>query len=633
MATNVESIRLTPFTEAHNKVLAYLKDCKKLSHGQMSQRFDRWNQTDKQHRSYIDVSDTDERGKKLNPFERQVYVPMSRAIFDTWMTYILQSVCGRRPMFPVNGRGPEDVKPAKIQEVILDYELEMQAAVLKIYRFGSDIAKYGIGAIKNTWTQEMSTIFEMAPSIVPDTWPPVVIRQRVPREVIGYEGPELTNTDPYRYHPDPRVPVGNVKGRQFTGYQYGRSKFELLKREEQGIYYNCKEWLPRFSTSGWEGDATDSESGREHTLNMSRAYKAFALNKDNPHYQLDEFWVEISPRELFGDSYPAWPQIWVFGMVEDGLIIRSEKSRFYHNTFPEVVAELDPDGYSLMNAGLYEEMLPLQNLMNWLYNSHITNVTKFLNDSIIFHPGYIEVRDLTRPTPAKLIRTTKRFKPESMRLSDVIQQLPFQDVTGSHLRDSALISDMMQRRAATPDTMQGIETEIRRTATEIAKQTSQAGSRLGMFVMLIFAQGLQPLAAQMVQNNQQFMSERRFYKIAGEYPAEIGLDPEDTGFLEAGPEDIQGMFNFPVFDGRLPIQPEERAKVIFEGLSTAVRIPGVAQLYDLAGLYARGMQDLGVKDIDRFRVKTNVLPDDQIAGLEERGDIIPMDRYRAGMQT
>ena len=625
---NVESIRLQPYTEPHRKIVELLKSCKKFSRGQISQRYPRWKQTDHQHRSYIDVSDTDERGKKLNPFERQVYVPMSRAIFDTWMTYILQSVCGRRPICPVDGSGPEDVKAAKIMEVILDYQMEMQAATLKIYRFGSDIAKYGFGVLKNVWTQKTSTIFEMVPKISLETWPPIVTQSREPREVIGYEGPELINSDPYTYWPDLRVTVGDIKGRQYTGYQYGRSKYDLLKKARNGIYYN-EEFLDRFVTASGE-TIGDEQGGREQPLKMSRTYQNYALDKKNPHFKLDEFWIEIIPRDYFGDPYPAWPQIWTFTMVEEGLVIRSEKSAYHHNTFPDIVAELDPDGYSMMNPGLYEELLPLQNLLNWLYNSHVNNVMKFLNDSIIFDPRYIETRDLTRPTPAKLIRLTKRYKAGKMRLGDVIQQMPFQDVTGSHLRDASLISDMMQRRAATTDTIQGIETDIKRTATEIARASSQATSRLGMFVMLMFSQGLRPLTEQMVQNNQQLLSERRFYKIVGEYPKEIGLDPEETGFLRAGPEEIQGRFNYHTFDGRLPIIPEDRAKVIFEGLSTAVKIPSVGQLYDLAGLFARGMQDLGVKDIDRFKVKTQVLPDDQIDRLHNQGDIISMDQYRGG---
>ncbi len=98
-------------------------------------------------RSYIDADAVDDKGKKLNPFDRTVYVPISRAIKDVILTYFQNVFFGNRPFIPIDGRGPEDVKPAKIQEIILDYQLEQQNMHLVGYRFVNDLIKYGYGNI------------------------------------------------------------------------------------------------------------------------------------------------------------------------------------------------------------------------------------------------------------------------------------------------------------------------------------------------------------------------------------------------------------------------------------------------------------------------------------------------------
>ena len=109
----MEQIRLED--PRHKKLNELIKNSFELSYKYAEGRYKKWEEADKMDRSFVDVSAVDDKGKKLNPFDRTVYVPMSRAIKDTILTYFHQVFLGSRPFIPIEGRGPEDVKPAKIQ--------------------------------------------------------------------------------------------------------------------------------------------------------------------------------------------------------------------------------------------------------------------------------------------------------------------------------------------------------------------------------------------------------------------------------------------------------------------------------------------------------------------------------------
>ena len=138
----------------HKRIVDLVTSCIKLSHKYMSQRHEKWEKADKMDRAFIDVSETDGKGKKKNPFERQLYIPMSRANKDAVLSYYMSGFTGKRPIFAINGRGPEDVRAAKMNEIILDYQAERQRLVLSIYNFVNDVLKYGLGNIKSPFTRQ-----------------------------------------------------------------------------------------------------------------------------------------------------------------------------------------------------------------------------------------------------------------------------------------------------------------------------------------------------------------------------------------------------------------------------------------------------------------------------------------------
>lgn len=619
----------------HKKIVQLVKDSFQLSYKYVEPRYKKWEEADQMDRSYIDPSAVDEKGKKLNPFDRTVFVPMSRAIKDTILTYFHNVFLGNRPFIPIDGRGPEDVKPAKMQEIILDYQLEQQNIHLLFFTFINDILKYGFGNVKTTYGRVWKWISRMQP-IVRNFPFNHTEYERAKEQILTYEGPILATGDAYRSFHDPRVPVGHIRTGQFMGWVLKRSLF-YLKKMEGNPYFNL-EYLRQIGKEEIFKDDMSGGRSRWESLGLTDPENTVTeehLDKMNPSYTLREIAIELVPRK-YGLSESNRPEIWWLTTANNQLLIRADQMIFDHQSLPAVAGEYDHDGYSLFTPGFYESIKGLQDLLNWIYNSHIDNVRRAVNIRSVVDPEYIRIRDILNSNPAQVIRMRKSLPEEVRSIDAIFKQLPVVDVTRGHLQDAQLIGDLMQRQAHTPDTLQGIESEVKRTATEISKLASSGVNILQTLATVIWAQAIKPLAEMCVQNNQQLLSQRRYYRIIGDYAKDlIKADPLYAGgqipAIQAGPEDIQGNFDFPIRDVNLPIKPSDNAEVwadVFKAASSNIII---AQRIDIFWIFKQMCESLGIKNIDDARIdqmqlpRFNVMPDQQIENRVQAGDLVPMN--------
>jgi hypothetical protein len=627
---------------AHQKIVSLVRNCKKLSYEYMNQRHRAWNKAEKMDRAFIDVTETDKKGKRMNPFERQVYIPMSRAILDTLVTYWMSVMFGKRPFFKITGRGPEDQAPAKKMEIIIDYQMERQRSLLTGYSMLRDIGKYGLANVKNIFTRKYRNAFVNQPQMSQFPFPQMT-NQRVMKTVVDYEGPELTNSDIYKYFPDPRKPMGKTSLGQFEGWEYTRSWYELKKLESQGIYHNLEN-VQRSEGNLEQSSETDISGDTDNRNTIQGISTASMSNVDekNPTFTLREFYIEIIPADYgldnmegFSES-PNMPQIWVFVTINDRVVIRAEKMAYAHGKFPSNTAEFDYDGQSLFNQSFYESVEGLQDLMNWLYNSRMANVRAWLMNRAIIDPSAVNERDLIKPNPAGLIRLKKSLWEKGISIDSVFSQLKVGDVTTSHIKDADAIGDIMQRRHHTPDSLQGVETQVKRTATELAQMHTAGANHLQVQAQVIYAQAFVQMAEMMVMNNQQFLSEERYYRILGDYNKKlIAPDPMYPGgnAIRVSPDEILGYFDFPIDDGTMPIRPQENADIWREVFQAVGTNPILQQTFDSVWIFRQLCESLNVKNIDDAIIQQasptplnfNVMPDEQIAQQAQAGNVIPIN--------
>ena len=616
----------------HKKIVELVKNSFQLSYKYAEGRYKKWEESDQMDRSFIDVSAVDDKGKKINPFDRTVFVPMSRAIKDTILTYFHNVFLGSRPFIPIDGRGPEDVKPAKIQEIILDYQLEQQNMHLVGYRFLNDLIKYGYGNIKTTYGRVWKWVNRMQQNVIQFPFMHSEY-ERTKERILSYEGPILVTGDAYRSFHDPRVPIGDIRSGQFMGWVLKRSMY-YLKKMEGNPYFNL-EYLRKIGKEDVFKDETSGGVSRWQSMGLTDPDNMVTeeqLDKMNPSYTLRELAIELIPRK-YGLEETNRPEIWWLTTANNQLLIRADRMLFDHQTLPVVAGEYDYDGYSLFNQGYYESAKGLQDLLNWIYNSHIDNVRRAVNIRSIVDPEYIHIRDLLQSNPAQVIRMRKSLAEEQRSIDSVFKQLPVLDVTRGHLQDAEIIGELMQRQAHTPDTLQGVETDIKRTATEISKMASSGVNILQTLATVIWAQAIKPMAEMCVQNNQQLLSQRRYYRIIGDYAKEL-IQPAQEYMggpaIQAGPEDIQGNFDFPIRDVNLPIKPSDNAQVWADVFKAAASNPIINQQIDIFWIFKNLVESMGIKNIDDARLQQmpmpnfSVLPDQQIANQVQAGNMLPM---------
>ena len=86
--------------------------------------------------------------------------------------------------------------------------------------------------------------------------------------------------------------------------------------------------------------------------------------------------------------------LWLFGVTGDQIVTSCNRMVLNHGKKPIVAAAADYDGYSITPVSRIETIFGLQTVLNWYFNSHVTNVRKAINDMLIVDPGLINVKDL-----------------------------------------------------------------------------------------------------------------------------------------------------------------------------------------------------------------------------------------------
>jgi hypothetical protein len=114
-------------------------------------------------------------------------------------------------------------------------------------------------------------------------------------------------------------------------------------------------------------------------------------------------YVNLIPSEWeLGSS--DYPEKWFFKVAADDVIISCHRANHHHGLYPMAVASSEYDGYSMTPISRLEILKGLQGVLDWLFNSHVANVRKAINDVLIVDPYLVNINDLKDPEPGKLVR-------------------------------------------------------------------------------------------------------------------------------------------------------------------------------------------------------------------------------------
>jgi hypothetical protein len=131
------------------------------------------------------------------------------------------------------------------------------------------------------------------------------------------------------------------------------------------------------------------------------------------------------------------------------------------------------------------------------------------------------------------------------------------------------------------------------------------------------------------------MSREQFIRIAGRTAEELGVHPEDiinsggATFLNARPEYLQGVFEYPAEEGCLPQDRQASAEMLMKLFDKVASTPFLVQIFDPVEIFTWAAKAGGLPYIEDFlqkgiRARVNVMTDEKVRELLSAGKIAPM---------
>ncbi len=595
-----EGLDLKPGSDLHQKLVVMILEKAQESADVMQGRFESWNEQDKFLTAYK-YTDDEEADIKVNDPRKPVSIvfPYSYAILETLLSYMMNAFF-RDPLFRYEGYSPEDVMGSILMEQVINLHCNKFKVMLNLHTMFRDAFAYGIGVVAPIWKTSSNGLFE---------------------------GNALINIDPYRYLPDPNVSVDNIQNGEFIGWVSDTNYLDLLSEEYEDTeknLFNVKylDSMQNRSTSIY----TNDNSARMMRTNVSKP-------ENGTTNQVTEIsmYIKVIPSDWgLGDS--DIPEKWLFRLAGDSVILTARPADFDHDKFPISVISPDFDGYSASPLGRLEILSGLQGVLDWLFNSHIANVRKAINDTIIYDPYLINSKDLRDPKPGGMVRMRRPAWGQG-KITDAVKQLQINDITQGHVTDSAAIVQAMQKIGGTDDAAMGNLRSggpDRLTAKEFEGTASGAVSRLERIAKVIGLQGMQDIGEFFAEHTQQMMSEDMYIKVAGSWTDVMLAEYAESiqrGRMKISPDDLDISYDVLIRDGSVPGGNYSAVWLkMFEMLQTQ---PELMQTFDIVKIFKHIARNAGAKNVNEFirrggNVDANIMPNENVEKNVETGNIAPI---------
>lgn len=554
-------------------------------------------------------------------------IPYSFALIQAIVAYWHTLFTAQTPLKQVQDARGTNVRGADLMELLIAHFDRLNKATILLYGGLLDACKYGFGGGKTLWEETFETLPQRQMRPVSLLGINLGMAEEISKKTVKtYDGPMTTLYDPWLMAFDPRVPLSDFQRGNFVGETMFTSWYGLKEHERPyGPYENVNQ-IPRWGYK--DAIAVARQTSRLQVLGLPNYFDAWVNEQDRGFVMLEQLWAKIVPSDH--DLGPGdRPEIWLMTLANRQTLIQAEPADLPTNKFPYWAIESSPDMHSMLNPGTFEILLPLEDLMNWLFNSHVENVRKALNDMFVADPDRVYLSDLLNPAPMKVIRLRPEFY--GTDVGTVIKQLPVQDVTAGHMQDVAMIFDLMQRISAALDALMGVPSARRRTATESAGSMQLAANRLKVHAQLMSAVGITEWGKQQAALIQRYMTKNEMVQIVGPRKSDEYRGFAEGTVVEVAPEDVLGEWNFPIHDGSMPLDPVRMADTWEKVLTGASRIPEIAAQYDLGKIFERGLRTLGIRDVAELKktggpppARAQVMPDEEVMRRVQSGALVPI---------
>ena len=571
-----------------------------MSRSTMKDYYGMWDRNDACYRGERPMDEKDRKALKRDE-PAKVYVPLTHSQIQTFVSFAVMLLTQRDYFFELSGSGIEDEKAAKLGQAVLQRDLvhnKFDGVLLP--QFLTDIARYGLGVLKTDWVRKtvptMQTVpdpkWKPDPSMPQATTPPMIQSWT---EKTSYLGNRITVISPFRWFPDTRLPLTRYREGEFCADENEYSYGELEKLQAQGDVAGLQ-YVPRLP------DASFSDR-RFNVLTKDQNADPTAGRSSSRYILITEVEILCNPSKTMIDkNTPLDPNIdaeivvlvWI---ANDGRIIRLQDSGYEHNEFLYDAGQFFNDQARVVNFGLAELLAPMQDILDWLMNSRVTNVRKVIQNQLVVDPRYVDMQDLKDRNPIIRLKTT----PDGMNMDSMIKQLNVVDATTGHLSDMANVSGLAKEATGIQENLLGQFASGRRSAREASNVNANGAARVQLPIKGIWQSALQPMGCKMLSNAQQGLDMEQLVSVVG--LQRIVSDPQTAqSFLPVDKSSLVGSYDFLIFDATLPSQRMAMAQALAQAGDILMKNPRSVMVLgiDPKLIFDEWLELMGVKNAERF---------------------------------
>ena len=620
---------LRPDSDLHKKLRSKIWERATMSRNEISKRFDSWREIDRSLTTYVDLSNTTKETKEENirlkdPTKPLTIVfPYSYSMLEALLTYLSMAFF-QDPMFQYEGVEDDDTVGAMLMELVIRLHCIKNKVPLAVHTVLRDSLAYGVGIGIPEWKRQYGRKVIKASVTTESELGTETQNMNQFVSSLLFEGNALSNIDPYMWLPDPSVSSDNIQKGEFLGWVERDSYVNLLSEENQpdsGLFNVKYLKNKKNKRSTLALDQSDRQTKHGGSTDMHRAISDTISPVDRIR-----MYITIIPREWKLSKSEA-PEKWYFELAGDDVIVACERADHNHGMYPMAVASPEYDGYSITPIGRMEVLYGLQHTLDFLFNSHVANVRKAINDMLVVDPYLVNIEDLKDPQPGKLIRL--RRPAWGRGVDKVVQQLQVTDITRGNIADSSYITQWMDRISGADQSMQGALRQggpERLTSAEFQGTRGSAVSRLQRIAMIIGMQFMQDIGTQFAVHTQQYMSQETYVSTVGRYAEQLSKNFGDKRRARVNPSDLAINYDLIVRDGSIPGGNFSGSWIeLFKIIGTQ---PELMQQFDVTRIFTYIAQQLGAKNVEDFKRNVNQIqmqsmPDDQVARQVQAGNLVP----------
>ena len=619
-----DGLDLKPGSDFHNELKGKILLRATESRNEMSKRFPSWNEIDRVLTTYIPLKDKEKTLKNKDTTKPvSIVFPYTYAMLEALLTYMSLAFF-QDPMFQYEGVGPEDVKGSSLLELVIRLHCMKTKVPLALHSILRNAFAYGIGPGAPGWqrryglkpvTSEVSYQSDLGMSSGKEVhW----------NETLLFEGNDLSAIDPYNWLPDPSVDASNIQAGEFVGWITHDNLMNMLTEESEAdnqmfnvkYLHAKKNRMSFFSTD--QSDRNLKYGGRDPKTAVGSTSRV-----DNIHMH-----INLIPKEWkLGTS--ERPEKWLFTLSADEVITSASKLSHAHGMYPAAVIAPEYDGFSPTPMGRLEILHGLQHVLDFLFNTHVANVRKSINDMFVVDPYLININDMKDPEPGKLIRL--RRPAWGRGVDKVVQQLQVNDITRGNIADSVYITQWMDRISGADQSMQGAVRQggpERLTKGEFQGTRRSAVSRLQRLAMITSMQFMQDIGYMFAVHTQQYLSQSTFVKIAGPKQEELTklFGEANQGRIPVDPYQLAIDYDVIPRDGSIP--GGNFSEIWLELYKIIATDPELRKEYDSFRIFEYIATELGAKNINDFKraaenTQTVVRPDEEVMNEVDKGNLVP----------